>query len=392
MTDHFSGPRAVADPPIDFTDLFVFPSPSQPGRLVLAMDVFPAAGPGAFFSDAASYRFRARPVTIASSGPSPRFAVGSQEYAITCTFAAPAEPVGLGQAVQEGSCMLPNGTVASFRVNDEQGGHADGVRVFAGLRLDPFFEAAPKEAGTRASRRIAVAALADPRDQQYLNEYGDDGFFILSIVVELDLALVLASAPGTLLAVAAETITTGKLSTRLERYGRPLVKNVLLSRNGPDTVNRGFELRALYDQEDPFQLAPDYLDAHRARLNANLAFLDRLDEKIDWPLQTDGTHPLTELFLADFQVIDVAKPFAQDSYLEIERALLQGRAHATCGGRWLSNDAFDTLYTFTVSPGTEAGGGSGADKATVRSSQSFPYLAPPDPTPSEREVPTPSAH
>jgi hypothetical protein len=96
-----------------------------------------------------------------------------------------------------------------------------------------------------------------------------------------------------------------------------------------DTVNRDLDLRELWNQEDPFELAPNYLGAYRARLNANLAVMDGVDGRTDWPLQPDGTHPLTELYLADYQVVDVAKRYAEDSYLEIEQSLLQGRAHAT---------------------------------------------------------------
>src|SRR6266404_5939076 len=120
MTDHNSSPRAVAEPAIDIGDLYVFPSPSRPGQLVIVMGVFPNAQPGALFSDAASYRFRVRPVTIPTSGPGSRFEVGTYEYDITCTFAAPVRTNGAGQSVQEGTCLLPNGAVVSFRVDDEQ--------------------------------------------------------------------------------------------------------------------------------------------------------------------------------------------------------------------------------------------------------------------------------
>jgi hypothetical protein len=191
----------------------------------------------------------------------------------------------------------------------------------------------------------------------------------------------LGRAPGTLFAVAAETVTVGKLPVRLERFGRVFVKNQLLAQLGVDTVNGDLDLRELYNQEDPFQLAPDYLGAYRARLNANLAVLDGIDEKIDWPLQPDGTHPLTELYLADYQVVDVAKPYSEESYLEIELALLQGRAHATCGGRSLNDDAVDTNLTFVVTGGNGPRISDGVDQATVRASDSFPYLAPPNPDP-----------
>src|SRR2546428_923244 len=345
MTDHNSSPRAVAEPAIDIGDLYVFPSPSRPGQLVLVMTVFPNAQPGALFSDAASYRFRVRPVTIPASGPGSRFEVGTDEYDITCTFAAPVTTDGAGHSVQEGTCTLPNGATVSFRVNDEHGAEAPGASVFAGLRMDPLFIDAVGYVETLATRRLAFQAKGTN---------AADGWNVLGIVVELDVATMLGRAPGTLFAVAAETVTAGKFPMRLERFGRVFVKNQLLGQYGVDTVNRDMDLRELYNQEDPFQLAPDYLGAYRARLNANLAFLDAIDGKTDWPLQPDGTHPLTELYLGDYQVVDVAKPYAEDSYLEIEQALLEGRAPATCGGRSLHDDAVDTNLTFVVSGGEGA--------------------------------------
>ena len=41
MSDHFSGPRAIAGPAGDITDLYAFPSPERPGHLVLVLDVHP---------------------------------------------------------------------------------------------------------------------------------------------------------------------------------------------------------------------------------------------------------------------------------------------------------------------------------------------------------------
>ena len=77
MSDHFSGPRAIADPAADIADLYAFPSPERPGRLVLVMTVFPTAAPGALFSDAVTYRFRLRPLTVSTGGARPRWASSS---------------------------------------------------------------------------------------------------------------------------------------------------------------------------------------------------------------------------------------------------------------------------------------------------------------------------
>jgi hypothetical protein len=368
MSDHNSSPRAVAEPAVDIADVYVFPSPSRPGRLVLVMTVFPNAQPGALFSDAASYRFRVRPVTIPANGLRSSFEVGSDEYDVTCTFAAPATTDG----AQEGTCTLPNGARATFRVNDEQGAEVPGARVYAGLRMDPLFIDSTGYVETLATGRLSFQAIGSN---------AADGWDALGIVVELDVETMLRGASGTLFAVAAEVVTVGKFPVRLERFGRVFVKNQLLAELGFDTVNGDLDLRELYNQEDPFDLSPNYLGAYRARLNANLAVMDGIDGKVDWPLEPNGTHPLTELYLGDYQVVDVAKPYIEDSYLEIERALLQGRTHATCGGRPLNDDAVDTNLTFVVRGGNGPRISDGVDQPTIRASDSFPYLVSPNPDP-----------
>ena len=41
MSDHISGPRAIADPVIDITDVYAFPCPEDSRHVVLIMNVFP---------------------------------------------------------------------------------------------------------------------------------------------------------------------------------------------------------------------------------------------------------------------------------------------------------------------------------------------------------------
>jgi hypothetical protein len=57
--------------------------------------------------------------------------------------------------------------------------------------------------------------------------------------------------------------------------------------------------------------------------------MDRLDGKTDWSLGPDGAHPLTELLLADYLLVDAKMPYAADSFFEIEQATLDGRSHQT---------------------------------------------------------------
>ncbi len=181
MSDHASGPRAVADPVVDITDMYVFPSPERPGILVLVLNVFPSAPAGALFSDAVDYRFRVRPAVIASSGAAAAFAVSEDEYTFNCRFAAPREGGTGGQLVQEGTCTASTGQVVSFRVNDEQGGQAEGLRVFAGARMDPFFFD-----GMRAVQTIMTQKLAFAKPGNNTN-FGQN---CLSMVIELEVATV----------------------------------------------------------------------------------------------------------------------------------------------------------------------------------------------------------
>ena len=64
MSDHISGPRALAEPAADITDLYAFASPEHPGHLSLVLNTFPFAQPTDSFMDALIYRFRIRPLTI----------------------------------------------------------------------------------------------------------------------------------------------------------------------------------------------------------------------------------------------------------------------------------------------------------------------------------------
>jgi len=113
-------------------------------------------------------------------------------------------------------------------------------------------------------------------------------------------------------------------------------------------------------------------------MNANLPFWDGLDKKTDWPPDADGNHPLTELLLADFMVVDASKPYTEDSYLEIERALLKGASHETCGGRTPNDDIADTFLTMLVNAGNGPRISDGVDGQAVPASRAFPYLAPPE--------------
>ena len=123
MSDHISGPRAIADPTCDICDVYAFSSPQNTGHLVLVMNVFPWAGPTELFSDAVICRFRLRPVTIAATGSAAAFGVSETEYLFDCSFAAPVTREA--GTVQEGRCNSPTGESVSVVVNDQKGGQGN---------------------------------------------------------------------------------------------------------------------------------------------------------------------------------------------------------------------------------------------------------------------------
>jgi len=372
MSDHFSGPRALSDPAADITDVYAFPAPDTPDHLVLVLDVFGKSGPSAVFSDAVVYRFRIRPVEIAAMGPDATFAPSQTEFTFDCTFDVPNGRTDTGRPLQRGRCLTPDKRTISFRTDDENGGADGSVQVFAGQRSEPFF------LDVRMIEKTATTGKLSFKPKGSDTLYGTN---ILAIVLKLEWRKVLGGGP--LFAIVCETLAAGKRPVRIERVGRPEIKNVTLSWKQFDQVNKNLEIRDLYNSEDAFDLKPDYFDVYRARMNANLAFHDQLDGKVDWPFDRHGNHPLTKLLLADFLVLDAAKPFAETSYFEIERSMLENRRHGTPGGRWLNQDFMDFIYTLYVNGGNGPPVNDGVDGPIAWSSKTFPYLAPRNPPKAE---------
>jgi hypothetical protein len=365
VSDHLSSPRALRDPTIDLTDLYFFPVPDVPGRLAVVVNVFPLARPGALFSDAVSYRLRFAPAETGADRVIR--ASRADQVTIEVTFNDFDPAIG-GQA----GLLRWGDTVTRFRTGDAGAVHSDKASVFAGLRRDPFFMDVRREVETRATRRLA---FADPGTDAVAGQN------VLSIVIEVDAAHVLGVDRPPVWVVAAETASRGVPSTRFERLGRAEVKNVLLSVNGNDTVNKTVDLRDLYNLEDAFGVDPAAAESFRARLDANLVLFDALDDAMAWPSRPGTHHPLTEMWLNDHLVLDTTKPFSERGYLDLERAALTGQSPATCGGRWLNEDVIDVLYSVIVRGWEGPPIKDGVDHATIPALPKFPYLPAGNPDP-----------
>ena len=247
-----------------------------------------------------------------------------------------------GRSVQKGNVVTSDGRAASFVVGEavRTGRHAR----LRGTRQRPVLH------GRRGRYRTDLSGkLSFKKAGANTVQFRD----VLSIVVEVPFAPIVERFDGvTLIAAVAENVVTrrGK-PIRIERLGRPEIKNVVMANPMRDPRTRGVELRDLYNREDAFALSREYRPLYESRLDANLAFFDGLDGKTAWPLGPDGRHPLRDLLIDDFLILDLAHAFAPGSFLEIERALIANRPHESAGGRWLDDDILDELLTLLVNGG-----------------------------------------
>jgi hypothetical protein len=113
--DHRDGPLATGDPSADLNDIYLFNNPNDPNELIVILTFHPDAPRNARFSDAVEYRTR--------------FDSDAGSSTITCTFPDSGNRVscsGLGGA------LSVEGPIETINDNGD-------LRVFAGLRDDPFF-------------------------------------------------------------------------------------------------------------------------------------------------------------------------------------------------------------------------------------------------------------
>ncbi len=361
MSDHVDGPRSIGDPPGDVTDLFAFTSPQNPARTVLAMCVFPSAGETAVFSNIIDHVIAVRRVRVAGLGNAAKFEPAAEELRFTFAFQV-LERDAAGKVIQRGTCTLPDGRKIALTMNDEAGASTPegDVRVFAGLRSDPFY--------------LAVIA-ADLRKVPNLLQHDN----VLCVVVEFDTQRLLDPAAGSLFGAIGETVPArqpdGRVShpvARIDWVGKPEQTNIRLSNPG---LHGAADLRDLWNQQKPFELSQELRPLFLKRLKDSFADWDSRDGKADWTPEALAAN--ANVFLDDFLLFDVAKPITDQSHLEIEKSTIDGTAYRTGGGRTIDANVIDILLTWLVNRDREFLQG-GATQATKPGMKTFPYFATPN--------------
>src|SRR5262245_40132290 len=265
MSDHVDGPRSIGEPAADITDLFAFTSPENAARTVLAACVFPSAGEDAIFSNVIDYAIAVRRVTVADVGNAARFQPEDDELRFSFRFDVLTRDA-TGKPMQRGRCILPGGRELSLTVHDERGvSTPEGdIRVFAGLRSDPFYLA-----------WIASTLTKVPNLLLHDN--------VLCVVVEFDTQRVLDPARGSLFGAIAETVPIpqpagliGHPPARIDWVGRPEQTNVRLNNPGLLVAD---DLRDLWNQQTPFAISEALQPLFLQRLKDSFADWDMRDGK-----------------------------------------------------------------------------------------------------------------
>ena len=205
--DHIDSPSAVADPAADITDLFAWTT-ADATKVNLVLNVTPFAGDGAAFSDATQYVFHVN----SSAG----YGMDQTETLILCQF----DDAGEAECWAGDDEYLKGDASAEAGITSEGGA----LKVFAGLRNDPFFMELTGFQETVATVIAAAGGLTfDPAgcpalDQPTANalvgqlQAGADGAAasdtlaganVLSIVVQVDKSVV--NSGGPILGVWAST-------------------------------------------------------------------------------------------------------------------------------------------------------------------------------------------
>jgi hypothetical protein len=267
------------------------------------------------------------------------------------------------------------------------------LRVFAGLRDDPFFN---NVKGTRAAYNAAVAALkagapldgagcasfdrttSDAILDQWRHTEGGPaknflaGWTPASLVVAIDLDVVAKGGP--LLAVWA---TTSDGKRQIDRMGRPLTGNALLGTIAPEEVSDALKER--YNAATPATAAPFVEEIEKG-----LALYDGFDGTCGNAWLADARaakHRYRKLatLLADDRLWVDSRATTCTEFLSVELSHFSGNGGAhDCGGRTPNEDAID-VYRSLLANGTTRGIDDGVDRDDREHSLSvFPFLAAPD--------------
>lgn len=340
-TDHIDGKNTVYDPSIDLTDLFAFTTGDDGETLVVVLNTVTAAMSRPPSSDAI---FNILLSEVSSSPDGHGFTLSDElPYQISCTWKSDAV-----------SCIFPGRRVVDVPLGVIA--PPSDIRVFGGLRSDPFY----------LNGRWAIELQSGNSIPEEFSSNAIEGLNVFGLVVEIDLSQAAPGLQDSIIAVGAEVMDGAGIVQ--DRIGRPEIANIAIQSNdGPDLRNELNGQRAL-------AVSPSFREVLETRLRQNL---DRYDDLSPSVFQTNKDQ-LARILADDYLTIDTRLPCSNAQYFELETALLESRAAMSCGGRPIDEDIIDAVYGLLINGSVNEPVPDGANSPTTPSLQVFPYLAPPN--------------
>lgn len=370
--DHLDTPSVIADPRADIGDLFAWTS-YDGRRLNLVMTIV-----GHTFSDQLEYVFHI------DSGK--RFGDTPVTTDIVCRIASATNVL----------CKVGNADIASGDASNPKGlaGRNKHLRVFAGLRDDPFYN---NVKGTREAYAVAADAMmgsarndaagcplfSDATSKSILETWRHTGggpaknflagWTPASLVVSVDLSVV--NRGGTMLGVWGTTVQGNK---QIDRMGRPLTGNALLGSFTDEEASD--RLKERYNSATPSTGAGFVIEMERT-----LGIYDGFDGTCGNQLLADpkatsaARYRALATVLADDRLWINSESSICGEFFSVEFAALGGDDSKViyCGGRTPTEDAID-VYRSVLSMGQAKGIADGVDRDEREHSNSdFPFLAAP---------------
>ncbi len=237
-SDHADTPEIVANLGTDITDVFMFPSPSNPDKVVLVMNVRPliAAGQSANVSFDPNVLYQLK---IDNNGDA------VEDLVIQATFTG----LGSNQKVSVTNPTAPQttGTTNTLLSTNKHTGTINtifnagaGMKVFAGAREDPFFFDLEQFFHILPDRATPLTGvpIANPNEPQAtswrapgeaVDFLSNGGFNVLSIVVEVPKSKLRGHGTGASSVIGLWTTTStpsGHAFAQQDRLARPVVNEV----------------------------------------------------------------------------------------------------------------------------------------------------------------------
>jgi hypothetical protein len=336
--DHRDSPLNQQNPTSDINDVYAFRSPENPSNLVIAISVNPLIVP----SDNA---------TRGNFDPNVQYQIhvdrnGDLVDDALVTIRRSTGPQltieGLGAPITA-QITPPNATTPIVT-------NVSGVKVFAGLRDDPFFFDLTAFQQFVANPQVPVAGLRPAGGGNPTDAFA--GSNILAIVIEAPVTAIAGSAnanSGTI----KTWVSTTRNGSRIDRMGIPAINTALIPSAQKDNFNQG----------DPINDAANFRATAKTTIDTLRGAVDKLFgpsfPQNGGPLGPLNSDQVAAALIPDVVTIDFSKPLAFPN------------------GRQLSDDVIDTALGLVLNRGGAKGISDGVNANDKAFSNTFPYLADP---------------